>query len=631
MDASRIRSLYEESFQFLQERKRRQVSQLVLLNNLQRGDENIASTLLITLFNRTLSALYDNQLQIKFLPSQGILQEQISAYNLLAQSDYLEMGKSKLDYDWCWDALFFGRGYVETLRFNKKRKIMEPCVINPLMFGYDPYFEEVQSWRYYWKWVTKSRYELEALIKAGIITGISRVEEIPSGIDPYIYEYKIRRDQASKAIEPPVDTQLGDVFQILEFFGYNDKGEKTVSWIDKSFSKVLMEEVLDLEDGEEVTALDGQTVSMGSRWPIVIKEAFRIPHSSVTFSVADLLEDKHRAKSVLLNLAYIAAKDRANPIYGYNPEKIKDVTQFFSRQINQHIPMDDESAAWPLNTEDPMSTGLINFITMLQQEATDPVGVGISVQPETGSGNETATEAAIDQQLNDMAQSLQSKVLQFGESDFWSHWFSRYAKHGKSVGEKMANTVGVKGVTTEVIDLGKFNVDFPPGVFVYSAKEAQYKELIARRDLMTIFPNLVQTMDSDGMRNFQKHVFFPKFLDDPSLIDIMFPKTLDEMKAADENESLKKDILPVASETDDHSTHIYMHHMVTPKTWATWFHIEEHEKLLAEQKRQERIAAQVSATPQPKVGATTSSPRSATAPLKDAIQQTVASGKTNLK
>src|ERR1035437_4666371 len=125
-----IQDRYMESFMFLQNRKRRQVKQLVLLNNLNRGDQNISSTLLLTLFNRTLSALYDDKLQIKFLPSQGINQEQLNSYNTLAQSDYLEMQKAKLDYDWDWDALFFGRGYMETLRFNKKRKIMEPHVIN---------------------------------------------------------------------------------------------------------------------------------------------------------------------------------------------------------------------------------------------------------------------------------------------------------------------------------------------------------------------------------------------------------------------------------------------------------------------------------------------------------------------
>ncbi|MEK7087350.1 MAG: hypothetical protein AAB958_01465, partial [Patescibacteria group bacterium] len=153
------------------------------MNNLNRGDQNIASTLLLTLFSRLLSALYDDKLQVKFLPSQGILQKQLNAYNSLAKSDYLEMEKAKLDYDWIWDCLFFGRGYMETLRFNKKRKLMEPAVINPLMFGYDPYFDNVQDWRYYWKWVTKTKWELEKLIKAKVITGIKDVKEIPTGID----------------------------------------------------------------------------------------------------------------------------------------------------------------------------------------------------------------------------------------------------------------------------------------------------------------------------------------------------------------------------------------------------------------------------------------------------------------
>lgn len=623
MDLKDIQSRYEESFQFLQDRKRRQVSQLVLLNNLNRGDQNIASSLLLTLFNRVLSSLYDDKIQVKFLPSQGIRQEQLNSYNTLAQSDYLEMGKAKLDYDWSWDALFFGRGFLETLRFNKKRKIIEPHVINPLVFGYDPYFDEPQQWRYYWKWITKSKWELKKLIDSKIITGVTKVEEIPSGIDPYLHDYKIKRDQAMKAVEPAADTINGDVFQILEYYGYDDDGDKCVYWIDRSFSKILMKEKLDLGDGDQIVGPDGKVVETGSKWPIVVKEAFRIPHSSVPFSIADLLEDKHRAKSVLLNLAYIAAKDKANPVYGYNPDKVRDITQFFSRQINQHIPMDDETAAWPLNKEDPMSAGLLQFISMLTTEANEPIGTGTVMQPES-RGPDTATEAAIDQQLNDMAQSLQSKVLQFGESEFWSHWFHRYAKNADELGEKMANIVGVKGITSEIIDLKDFNTDFPPGVHVYSAKEAEYKELVLRRDLMTLYPQLMQTLDPDGLRNFNKHVFFPKFLQDPSLIDIVFPKTLDEMKAEDENEQLKNDQMPDVSDSDDHITHIYMHQMVNPKTWATWNHIAWHEELLAEKKKQimieESMAAMEGGSPNvSKVSNEKRSPIQAASPLKAEI------------
>jgi len=619
MDNKYVQDCYEESRNFLQARKERQVRQLVLLNNLQRGDQNIASTLLLTLFNRLMSSTYDDKIQIKFLPSQGIMQEQINAFNTLAQSDYLEMDKAKLDYDWLWDALFFGRGYMETLRFNKKKKIMEPCVINPLTFGYDPYFETPDQWRYYWKWITKSKVEIDRLIKKGVITGIKSTDEIMGGVDEYLWNYKTIRDAANKAIEPPPESMGGDIFQILEFYSYDEDGDKKVCWYDRSQSVKLYEEKLELvpESGDE-----------GDSWPIVIKETFREPHSSVNFSVADLLEDKHRAKSVLLNLAFIAAKDRANPIYGYNPDKVRDVTQFFSRQINQHIPMDDDTAAWPLNTQDPMSAGLIQFISMLQTEANDPMGTGMVGQPVQDSGSDTATEAAITQQMNDMAQSLISKVAQFGEAEFWGHWFHRYAKHADELGEKTANIIGVKGITSQTIDFKDFNTDYPPGVMVYSAKEAEYKELVLRRDLMQLYPQLAQTLTPDGLRNFNKHVFFPKFLQDPSLIDIMLPKTIDEIKAEEENDILKKDEYTEVLPTDDHTTHIYTHSMVQPKTWALWFHLAEHEKYLAEQKAQEMMAQEQQMTAgqtaeQPNgslnVGTEKRSSQAAASPLKTEI------------
>lgn len=584
---------YIESFNFLQARKRRQVRQLGLLNNLQRGDQNIASTLLLTLFLRVVSSLYDDKKQTKFLPSQGIEQEQLNSYNVLAESDYIEMNKPKLDYDWIWDTVGFGRGYCETYKFNKRRKIMEPCVINPLVFGYDPYFENVQDWRYYWKWITKSKVEIQRLIKNGTITGIKKPDEIPSGVDPYLWNYKSIRDLAKKAIEPPPNSMAEDVYQILEFYSYDEKGDKQCQWIDKDFTKVLYSEKLEFED------LDyGDQKEKGSKWPIVVKECFREPHSSVSFGVFDLLEDKHRAKSVLLNLAYIAAKDKANPLYWYN-DNVTDVTNFMSRQVNQHIKLEagaiGDNSVGPLNTQEPMSAELLQFISLLTTEANEPVGTGATGQPQQKKGNDTATEAAIEQQLADMAQSLQSKIMQFGEQEFWSHWFHRYAKYGKELKNKMANIVGVNGINSQMIDMKDFNTDFPPGVLVYSAKEAEYKNLVKRRDLMQLYPNLMQSMDQDGFRNFNKHVFFPLMLEDPSLIDIMFPKTLDEIKAQDENQQIMDDKYIPVGQTDNHTTHIYTHNMIAPgkRTWALWFHIAEHEKALAEQRAMEQQAQQI--------------------------------------
>lgn len=540
-----------------------------------------------------MSATYDDKIQVKFVPSQGITQDQINAYNILAQSDYQEMNKAKLDYDLTWDTLFFGRGYIETARFDKKRKIMQPHVINPLVFGYDPYIENPQDWRYYWKWITKSRADLLLLQKAGMLNKVD-LRKISSGIDPYLWQYKVTRDQARDGIPPPIDPVDNDVYQILEFYCTDEQGEKHVYWVDKMFSTVLYESKLDFDDGDEVVTPDGGSVKKGSNWPIVVKESFRVPHSSLPISVADLLEDKHRAKAVLLNLAYVAAKDQANPLYWYDPAKVQDVSQFLSRQINQHIPVEGDGslAVGPIQKASAMTSDLISFIQMMDAEAENPIGAGKPMESAGGASAKTATQAALDQQLNDMAQSLQSKVMQFGEAEFWSHWFHRYAKHAQDLKEKMANIVGVKGVDTQIIDLSVFQTDFPPGVLVYSAKEAEYKDLVKRRDYMELYPALAQTLEPDGMRNFQKHVFFPLFLQDPSLIDVMFPKTLDEMKAEGENEQLKEDIMPDVLETDEHTTHIYTHMMVQPKTHAVWLHLDWHQKLLAEQKKQEMMMQQ---------------------------------------
>ncbi len=632
MTAADIQTYYQESFEFLQSRKKRQAAQLVLLSNMRRGDANISSTLMLTLFDRVMSSIYDDKIQVKFLPSQGITQEQLNDYNILAQSDYQEMAKAKLDYDWCWDALFFGRGYMETIRFDMKKKIMQPHVINPLNFGYDPYFENPQEWRYYWKWLTKSKNELKRLQKAGAIKEDINLDNLQSGIDPYLWDYKVKRDQAREGIAPPIEPYAGDVFQVLEFYGHDENGKKCVYWTDKNFSVILYENMLDLADGDELIMPDGKSVETESKWPIVVKEAYRVPHSSIPISVADLLEDKHRAKSVLLNLAYIAAKDQANPLYWYN-DQVEDVSAFFSRQVNQHIKVtgDGNTAVGPINKASTMNPELQAFMQYLDAEAEEPMGAGKPMSSPGGSTKQTATQAALDQQLNDMAQSLQSKVMQFGESEFWSHWFHRYAKHADALKEKTANIIGVKGVDSTIISLESFNADFPPGVMVYSAKEAEYKNLVKRRDFMQLYPILAQTLDPDGMRNFQKHVFFPLMIEDPSLIDIMLPKTLDEIKADGENELLRENKMVDVSDTDDHTTHIYTHRMVTPKTLAVWFHLDWHEKLLAEQKKQEQMAQQQQAsdsinsnqTGKPMVGADKKSPIAAASPLKQELSSDI--------
>ena len=64
--------------------------------------------------------------------------------------------------------------------------------------------------------------------------------------------------------------------------------------------------------------------------------------------------------------------------------------------------------------------------------------------------------------------------------------------------------------------------------------------------------------------------------------------------------------------------------MLMPKTWETWFHLDWHQKLLAEQKKQEMIMQQNAINDsmgsieqgKPKVGAEKKNPLSQASPLK---------------
>ena len=121
-----------------------------------------------------------------------------------------------------------------------------------------------------------------------------------------------------------------------------------------------------------------------------------------------------------------------------------------------------------------------------------------------------------------------------------------------------------------------------------------------------------------------KHILMPKYLDDPLMIDVLYPDTVDELDAQGENQMLKGNELAKVLPTDDHETHIYNHLKVMPKTQAVWFHIAIHKYYLAQQKAMEQQQMQMQMQQaQSKSQANTpegTNPNEAVAPLKGEIK-----------
>lgn len=561
----------------------------MMMNNLQRGEQNVASTTLYSFFYRVFGALYTNTMAVKFVPGGDADLKSTASMNTLAVSDAQEMDKAMLDFDWLWDACFYGRGYLETLGWHKKRKLMQPEVINPMFFSYDPYFSAKDKWRYYDKWKLMNKHELERVIRDGLMESGVKIGDIETGVDPYIWTWHIQAELAKDVNPAPTDSIVpsSGIYQILEHAMYID-GEKWIVQTNRSITQILRKDKLELDDDPDH---DGESL-----WPLCIKQIFREPHSSATVSVPDLIEDKHRALNVLLNLAYVAVKDEVNPIYLYDTTKVQNMAQFFQRQVNQHIPVNDvNDAVATLKQKPSLSNSALAFINVMKSEAADAIGSAMPPALGGKGSKKNATQDAMLQQIADLAQSIQAKLITNGEAEFWSTWYQRYLKHKQDGDMKIATITDALGTTFEQIQLDDLKTKYPPRVVILASKEAEYKEMTERRELSGQL-KLIQGILSPGQfRMFLKQIWFPKFKTfDQASIDVVMPKSSEEIRAEQENDILAKGGWAEVKETDDDETHLYIH-MRAKKTAETWTHVLTHQYSLGKKKEaqaaQEKAAA----------------------------------------
>ena len=102
--------------EFIEPKRNEWRKRLKLYNNQKRDKNKIGVPSLYTIHNTLLSAFYFDKLQIIFDPRGG--EEDIDiceALNDTAKFDYTEMEMDEIEYDWLWDALFFGTGFVFNL------------------------------------------------------------------------------------------------------------------------------------------------------------------------------------------------------------------------------------------------------------------------------------------------------------------------------------------------------------------------------------------------------------------------------------------------------------------------------------------------------------------------------------
>ena len=546
---------------------------LKLYNNLKRDKEAVGNNLLYTLFNTILAYLYFDKLQVSFNPRESGDVDKCELISHTAKFDYEAMKMSKLQYDWLWDALFFGTGFMYIGGMIKQVPQVE--VIDPFTIYVDPSATSIQDARFIALERKMTKWEMEKK-KFDHIESLGRSENETQTKSAE----KARQDAKNEATTEEVVGYENKEYIVLEWFTIH-AGKKVHFFTDFNCS-ILLTPVKKL-------------VFKDDEFPFVVKNFSPIPHEFWALSIPDLVEDKQRASAVLVNLSLAMEKSKLYPQYLYDRNAIQNVNDLKTFQFNKFIPTDpgNRSVAdivHPLQQQS-MSNSTDIVYNMIRDFAERTLGTPPLKQGIVSSGKRTATELQLTQLSSDTRSSLSAKLFTLSEIAFWQKWFNRYKQFNALIKDKIIRIQGALGVRFVSLESDTFKFKTDPDISIESANVSAQQRLLDKQSLVELSKVLIDEESTTASKRFYKKRLlqlsdFPK-----DEIDQILPPTFDELRAQEENKLLEKGKMPEIEVWDDHYTHIITHNTVpqNEENRATIIgHIQAHKQAFLEQRQKEK-------------------------------------------
>lgn len=565
---------------------------LKLYNNQKRDDKAVGDTTMFSIHQTVLAALYDDRLVPTFRGREEGDDETAENLTDTASYDYDEMQKDMLDYYWDWDASFFGRGFVVQSEYIRDPEnglfVPIPHVIDPLSLLRDPRASSVNgdmtglgSARFlgHEKKMTKKDIEDHPHI---FFTDF-RTIKFGSGTKSLLKDAEDARTEAQ-------GLQTTSKFEEEENLGANSEYDITV-WYTHLEIKGEVKKVKTWSANDRAKII-GIEVLKHNYWPITDRPLYPTAHDWDGTSIPDLVEDKQRARAVLLNLGLNSAKADLYPMYAYDSQKItnrKDLNFGF----NKFIPVDKSdgnvgNAIQPLNKASP-NFQLINFVfatldvAAQKATATPDIQQGIQSEKDRPLGETNLISSNVDTR-----HSLAAKVFGWSEKEFWRKWYQSYKDNFKeNIDEKVIRLVGAFGPKWR--PLNRENLVTPrydPDIEIESTVVSRAKQM-EDRAMMTEYMGLALQEPTSNRRYGLKKLAKLNGMEKDE-IDRLFPPTIDERIAEDENDLLSDNKLVKINREDDHNVHLEIHSKAAD-TDATYSHIEAHKKALSVKKMKPEI------------------------------------------
>ena len=585
--ARQIQAEYDLAWKHQQPKIAKNLVRLKLYNNQKRDPKAVGDTTLFTIMQTVLASLYVDRLTVEFGGKEEGDEETAENLDVMAESDYTDMEKDQTDYDWIWDTLFFGRGMVALHEYERDPEnnifLPIPEVLDPLSFLKDPRGTSINgnrmgkgAARFFGREIKMTRQGVKD--HPHIFDSDFRGIKIGSGTRALLQRAQEARDtaQGRESQKYAGEAALGvnaeyDVTEWHTHWKVGTKVKKVKVWLANERDKVIGIQVL-------------KSKAKRILWPVIDRPLYPTSHDWDGTSIPDLVEDKQRARAVAQNLGLDAMKADLYVSYIYDSNKItsrKDLKFGF----NKFIPVDSketntiDGAIQPLIKARP-NMRLLDFIytsldvSAQKATATPDIKQGIQSQEDRTLGETNLISSNIDTRY-----SLAAKVFGWSEKRFWQHWYRSYKDNfSDKIDEKVLRLVGAFGAKWRTLQRSNIIPKIDPDVKIESKILSRAKQLEERESLTGYFSLALQEPTSNRRWGLKKLAKLHGLEKDET--ERLFPPTIDERVAEDENERLNKNEVVKIEAEDDHNVHLEVHAKAAD-TPATHAHIEIHKEALS--------------------------------------------------
>lgn len=567
---------------------------LKLYNNQKRDKDAAGDTTLFSIFQTVLASLYVDRLTAEWVGREEGDQDAAENLNAIVKYDYEEMGKDESDFFWIWDTGFFGRGLLNLSEWvrDPKHKVFVPApeVWDPVTFLRDPRANSVNgdkllhrnAARFYGREVRMGREAME--------DNPNFFKDIDFGKLKYGSSTKSLLADAEQARANAQGNQLPKAWS-EDKLGANAEYDLT-EWythfkIDGKVRKVKV------WLGNERRVLVGAQVLEGEMWPLIDRPLYPTSHDWDGTSIPDLVEDKQRLRAVAQNLGIKIMMSDLYPSYLYDNIKItnkNDLNFGFNKWIGVAGPIDN--AATPLRKASP-NMALLDFIyNSLDVSAQKATATSEIQQGLVSQKDKTLGEVNLATSRGDTRYSLSAKVFGWSETRFWQqhYWcYKTYFKEG--IDEKVLRLESAFGPKWRKLTKDQITTatGADPDLKIESLYMSRAKMIEDRQSASVFFAVALQDPGANrryAMRELARLYGWPK-----DKIDRLFPPTIDELNAEDENDLLNDNKLVQVSVNDDHVAHLEMHTKAA-ETRAKEAHVRAHRLALTVKKAQPELFPQ---------------------------------------